>query len=759
MKSSFFEFHVAVSGLNSAQAALQTVAHNVANAETKGFSRQVALSKATAPLQLMNGRGMVGTGSHVFSVIQIRDVFLDKKYWGAMPTLGEYNIKRTQLSINQAVLAEMNGTGLSSVFNKFFDTLQDLTTHSGDATYRTNVLSSAESLTTFLKDTYETFVKQQRDVNAEIAAVVQTINSIGGQIRTLNDRIRVIEASGNLANDLRDQRALLVDELSRYVNIEAYEIDYGKPGQYDKRFFVKINGQDFVMNNNLRQLTVRPREAEMMDYDAPVLDRFGFEMFRVNGREYSRYDNGTARTLDLGTSGLDPLGNYGLYISGGTGLIVDEDTGEIVGRINVPNPLPNPPPASIDLSDINDDGYPIAADIEQIYATERVEVYRNGEDNPGMYDIFWGNGNTRFDIYSRTLSGELKGLIDVRDGNNGSHAAVSGGYAKDMYSPKPPTLTVPISSLSKIDLAESGGIIRVTDPRNGQAMELIYNSYEINTISGEVVFELVYKNQTEEARINDFFTTMEAHPGGRITIGATTDYKGIPYYLSRLNDLARTFVSAINFGTRLDGTVIPDVVGHVNGYNLNGEKGAPDDPDKPTLFFTYWDDVLMDYVTIDQFDNTRDDDGNLINHNIFKIKANNIFVNPLLIRTPSLLNGASSPRGENEADHGVDNNNTFISWGRINTDNTVFSEGRLLDYIIGMTGELAIDIKQAENFERNYNSLTVQLNIQRISVSGVDINEEMITMIRLNQQWQAAARLINVIDGIYSNLVNNLGVT
>jgi flagellar hook-associated protein 1 FlgK len=82
----------------------------------------------------------------------------------------------------------------------------------------------------------------------------------------------------------------------------------------------------------------------------------------------------------------------------------------------------------------------------------------------------------------------------------------------------------------------------------------------------------------------------------------------------------------------------------------------------------------------------------------------------------------------------------------------------LQDFIIGMTGELAIDIKQAQSFELNYNNMTTQIDVQRMSVSGVDINEEMVNMIKLNQQWQSAARLINVIDGIYSTLVNNLGV-
>ncbi len=92
-RSSFFEFHVAVSGLMTARGGLETVGHNTANAATRGYSRQVSNIRATTPLQLYNGRGMIGTGSEIYSVTQIRDIYLDAKYWGAKSIHGEYSAK------------------------------------------------------------------------------------------------------------------------------------------------------------------------------------------------------------------------------------------------------------------------------------------------------------------------------------------------------------------------------------------------------------------------------------------------------------------------------------------------------------------------------------------------------------------------------------------------------------------------------------------------------------------------------------------
>jgi flagellar hook-associated protein 1 FlgK len=244
----------------------------------------------------------------------------------------------------------------------------------------------------------------------------------------------------------------------------------------------------------------------------------------------------------------------------------------------------------------------------------------------------------------------------------------------------------------------------------------------------------------------------------QLEIGRTTDFKGVPYYIDRLNNLVRTFASAINFGTRLDGTRIPDVIGHVDGVDVNGNSGDP-----PTLFFTYTfvdEHGVTHHATFDDLDNYT---GRVRNLSIFNIRADNFYVNPELLRNPLLMN-ASNPNIENpgddeQPDHGVSNNLVLLSWLRVNQDNTVFAEGRLLDFIIGMTGELAIDIKQADSFSLNYNNITTHIDIQRMSISGVSINEEMANMIKFQQLFQASSRLINVIDQIYGTLVNNLGVT
>ena len=146
MNSAFFEFNVATSALFTAKNGLSVTSNNIANSATKGYSRQVALQRASEPLPGVCGKGMVGTGSEVYGVGQIRDFYLDKKYWEQNATLGEYDMKNDQLELIETVFSELSSMGVNSTVNSFFNSVSSLTFSSGDATYRTNVVNLASYL-------------------------------------------------------------------------------------------------------------------------------------------------------------------------------------------------------------------------------------------------------------------------------------------------------------------------------------------------------------------------------------------------------------------------------------------------------------------------------------------------------------------------------------------------------------------------------------------------------------------------------------
>ncbi|MDR1665035.1 MAG: flagellar hook-associated protein FlgK, partial [Clostridiales bacterium] len=382
MKSSFFEYQVAMSGLFTARANLNIVGHNIANAAMPGYSRQVSIQKASRPLTLNNGKGMYGTGSEVYGVRQIRDIYLDRKYWSQKAILGEYTTKNDHLAMMETVFNDLGDTGIRTAFTDFFSRLQDLTTNTPDATYRTNVIMAADTLAEMIRTNAEALQKQQIDLNQEVEGVVERINSLGAQITSLNRQIYQYEIDGSNANDLRDQRARLVDELSEYVNVSVEERDYSREDlPYDKRFTLQINGYDFVNHFDNQSLVCVPRD-----------DQRG--TITIDGKEY-------------------PTGTK-----------------------------------------------------------------KNIMDVPNLYDLYIDGTGTEFDIYSPTLQGTLKGIIDVRDGNNGDMTMPDGAPAEQ-----------------------------------------------------------------------------------------TTTYKGVPFYLNKLNSLCRVFARAINEGRDAKGNEIPDVTGHMTGYD------------------------------------------------------------------------------------------------------------------------------------------------------------------------------------------------
>jgi flagellar hook-associated protein 1 FlgK len=210
--------------------------------------------------------------------------------------------------------------------------------------------------------------------------------------------------------------------------------------------------------------------------------------------------------------------------------------------------------------------------------------------------------------------------------------------------------------------------------------------------------------------------------------------------MSRLNTLARTFVHAINTGTRMDGTVIPGMTfgGHLHGYDVEGNNNE-------TLFFTY--------INKNNQQEIYDTQTAAVNpFNIYLLNATNIVVNDLLVRQPHLMQCSSGG-----ANHGLDNNELIMSFTKIMNDKRLFLEGNIGDFIISMIGELGIDKRQSDGFTKSYTELTVHIDNQRLAISSVSLDEESVSLVQYQQQFRAAANLINAIDRIYDTLINRLG--
>jgi flagellar hook-associated protein 1 FlgK len=263
--TTFLGFDIATRGLYAAQRGLTNVNHNINNVNTPGYSRQQLIQRASRPLLMADGTGMLGTGADVTGVKRVRDEYLDTKYRSEAQYLGEWSVKHTLLEEMQTMYNEPSDSGFNKVLNDFYDTLQQLSTDPSNLSTRAAVKEKAIMVAKYFNSVAAHFEYLQNDVNNIVYAKVQEINSLAEQIAHLNKQIYYYEITGNTANDLRDQRGYLVDKLSKLVNIQAYEVVAGKlpNGEDDTRFVVTISGKALVDHVMVSELAAVQRDTKL----------------------------------------------------------------------------------------------------------------------------------------------------------------------------------------------------------------------------------------------------------------------------------------------------------------------------------------------------------------------------------------------------------------------------------------------------------------------------------------------------------------
>ena len=275
------------------------------------------------------------------------------------------------------------------------------------------------------------------------------------------------------------------------------------------------------------------------------------------------------------------------------------------------------------------------------YDYNRLEVVaredkRNASDAEGLYNICWEKTGAEFNIYSSSLSGHLKGLIDIRDGCNGEVEALA---------------------------LNDDGTPATDDSGN-------------------------------------YYYDTEAYTG------FNTSFKGVPYYQARLNSFISTFANAVNEVLK-------------SGVSSDGENPG----------------VAMFVVK----------QGTSV------MSATNVTVNPDLLENPNLLATKSDVNtGEANADI-MDELNDL-------QNEKIIDGGTGSYYLESIISDMSIDANKAESFSTNYNNLKTSIQNQRLSIMGVDTEEEAMDLLRFQQAYNLSSKMMSVMNEIYDKLINQTGV-
>ena len=617
MASTFFGLDIAYTGVQAANAKLNTTANNIANVDTKGYTRQEATQVASDALRISQSYGMAGTGVTVTDINQVRNEFYDVKYWQAQTNLGQYDMKMYYMyQIEDYFTDKDTVEGFEPIFSAMFDSLEEVYKQAGTPSTKTQFIGAAGDLCEYFNAQATNLEKLQLGVNEEIKNKVDEINSIAEQIATLNKQINTIEVNHLRANELRDKRNLLIDQLSRIVDVEVRETPiYTTPGGTEK--------------------------SGIYTYEVSIA---GGQIL-VQGYEYN--------------------------------------TLECVARS----------------------------------AEEKV----NQSDADGLFEIKWSN-TMDFNLYGANLGGELKGLIELRDGNNEEYFHGTTKVVKDngdgTYTV---TIEVPnkdyLTDMNKCTLPDSGQLTLVNTKYK-------YSGFEFDGTKNPPTYTFKIEPEAGQADPTIF-------DGKEASVGTKIDYQGIPYYQEQMNEWVRIFAKAMN-----------DI-----------EKTAVDEEGNPAeVLFTAKDKVNGTEIKFDA--NLADNKYKSSDSDYYRLTAGNISVNNEMVKDASKFGTTVDIKKGGDAQDVTE----LLLTVQDDKNKVNFRGCSAKEFLQCITSDIALSANNAKTFTENYTNINKSVSQTRLSISGVDNDEEALHLVKFQEAYNLSAKVMQIMTEIYDRLILQTGV-
>lgn len=639
MPSQFFGLNIAYTGLLASNAAMNTTSNNIANVQTEGYSRQQVTQRASNALRVFQTYGCAGAGVETLAIERIRDEFYDGRFWDNNAQLGEYDMKQYYM---QQLETYFDDDGKSTGFKTIFDQLmitgmQALLKDPNSATAKSQFVGYAGALTEYFNGMAGNLEKVQKDINQEIKLKVDQINSLAGEIASLNKQINTIELAGTKANELRDRRTLLIDELSKIVDVEVKE--------------------------------------------TPIIDA-----------NNENRETGANR--------------YMVKIAGGQMLV--------------------------DGSDYNG--------LECVARTSYEKV--NQTDIDGLYEVYWADGQ-KFNLYNASMGGDLAGLIQMRDGNNGENftgQVTATGTTTTADGKTHDTVTVKVTKaylqdLNKCNLSDQGGILDLGN------QEFYYDSWEYTCeydANGNATYSYTFTLSDSEKNPRGITND---RVGKKAEIGTDLSYQGIPYYMNQMNEWIRTFSQKFN-----------DIL--TSGYSGSGDPGVK--------MFTGNKATSSEQFLLDdaakRYDKQEKKNSKVTvkvnDDSYYRLTAKNFDILDAMEQDPSLM------ANRKNASDGVEQNDLLNDLKNLATDKSKmsFRGCNASEFLQCILSDVALNASRANTFYASFKDISNTIDNQRISISGVDEDEEAVNLVKYQNGYNLASKMIQTLTEIYDRLILETGV-
>lgn len=368
-----------VTALRAAQIAMDVESHNVANANTEGYTRQEVLLKAVPPAQGKFSGGVplqqIGLGVDVSQIRRIRDLLLDTQYRDVNGPNQEYAARSAALSQMEQTLNEPSEQGLQALITKFFNGFRDLASQPESVAARSAAVEQGATLAAGFNRTATLLTEQRNDLDASLDVKVGEINADAVQIAKLNADIRRATIAGQTSNDLHDSRDLLLDKLSGLIGVtvqagpdDSVNVFIGTRALVNNVTVDNLATQPNPLNNNLRTIVFSSDNATVTPPTGEVKGIIDARDVHVGGLLTAL--NGLATTL---ISSVNTAHQTGFGLNGVTGL--NYFTGADAATIGV-NAALRASPQSVATADVA--GQPGNANAARAIAGVQGQLLYNG---------------------------------------------------------------------------------------------------------------------------------------------------------------------------------------------------------------------------------------------------------------------------------------------------------------------------------------------------------------------------------------------
>ena len=765
IRSTFAGFTTAQLGMMASQRALDVTGQNIANANTEGYTRQVADFSS-----LHMGDGMelyasrydtkIGNGVILTGISQIRDPYLDRRFRTEIAQVGNFDTKVTTLEGLQSIfdeIADVDGTnGIHNNLLSILTALENLSGQVGNKEFENMIRSNCSVFVNTLNQYGNALANYKRDLENDLVKQdMVEVNNILNQIQELNKTIQNNEMHGSPSLELKDQRNLLLDDLATYINIEvSYKpIDMGNGVVINELHVTTegLDGEDYTLIDG-----VQP--AAQIDI-SKLADTGNMELVLRLSKESNVYENFSS----IGNLTEDKMDDINETLSSIQNLNKEIEDAALAGkninnlvsqRTNLVNTLQGLIP------NIQVESPSTKVDLGNGVIVDRLNITLTGDDGENYTLINGSNPAAQIAMNKSHITGEdvetiNKTSSEIQNLNQQIQDALKAGTSVTGLKAQRDSLVENLKNLIPNLNVENGATddqLKITTMgRDGNEYTLVDGvnptpkfSSTKNYLPTKNVFTLkseIQNDMTDNVMTGSLRGSLDMLNKSSEFDDNPSGIRGINYYINMFDKLANKFAVEMN---NLNQRYAYEN-GKLNEGKLERHDLFESTDGKPITASTIkisdaWQNGSESITT----SKSQNDPNNGTGDNTNVLSFINLFNSKMDFKT-NLYNQTTNP-------YDTDTDN------RVKETGTQIFNGTFEEFFVNINSMLGHDLQSANSSLQNFTTVAADIQDSRDNLSAVSLDEEGINLLRYQKSFSAAARLMTTLDEALDTIINKMGV-